>query len=274
MPPDAYFTKGYLFAREEPEWPALLIGRSVLFEEQDVLGYSPIQLPRYWAYIRATNRLPVFYNASVIQVPTGRDLRLLGARYLVVREGQSLPPGLSGEVVATEGAYRLIEVAGGQPRVSVVPAWTVVPDAGAALREVVRPDFDPAVVAVLEEEPGIVPTPGGRAGSATYLEPRPETITIVADAPAPSIVVVRNAWADGWSATVDGRPVPLLATDAFLQGVAVPAGTHEITLEYHAPELAQGLVVSIGVWLAFLILVLLTARRDRSRRQGAGSGTN
>ncbi len=154
VPPDAYFTKGYLFAREEPEWPALLIGRSVLFEEHDVLGYSPIQLPRYWAYIRATNRLPVFYNASVIQVPTSRDLRLLGARYLVVRDGQSLPPGLSGEVVATEGAYRLIEVAGAQPRVSVVPAWTVVPDAGAALREVVRPDFDPAVVAVLEEDPG------------------------------------------------------------------------------------------------------------------------
>ena len=87
VPPDAYFTKGYLFAREEPEWPALLIGRSVLFEEHDVLGYSPIQLPRYWAYIRATNRLPVFYNASVIQVPTSRDLRLLGARYLVVRDG-------------------------------------------------------------------------------------------------------------------------------------------------------------------------------------------
>ena len=271
--PDAVFTKGYLFTREEPDWPALLIGRSVLFEVHDVLGYSPIQLPRYWAYIRATNSLPVYYNASVIQVPTIRDLRLLGARYLIVRDGSSPPPELSGEVVATQGAYRLIEVEGTQPRVSVVPEWTVVADAGGALREVARPDFDPAELAVLEQDPGIVPTPGGRAGTATYEEPRPETITIVADASDPSIVVIRNAWAEGWSATVDGRPTPVLATDAFLQGVAIPAGNHEIRLEYHAPELAQGLVVSVVVWLAFLIALLLTARRDRSERRRAELAT-
>ena len=272
VPPDAYFTKGYLFTRDEPDWPALLIGRAVLFEVHDVLGYSPIQLPRYWAYIRATNDLPVFYNASVIQVPTIGDLRLLGARSLIVREGSSLPPGLSGDAVETQGAYRLIEVDGGQPRVSVVPSWTVVADAGAALREVVDPAFDPAALAVLEQDPAIVPEPGGQAGTATYEELRPETITIVADAAAPSIVVVRNAWAEGWSATVDGRAAPLLATDAFLQGVAIPAGTHEIRLEYHAPELAQGLAVSIVVWTAFLIILLFAARRDRSKRREPEAG--
>ena len=271
--PDASFTKGYLFTREEPDWPALLTGRSVLFEVHDVLGYSPIQLPRYWAYIRATNRLPVFYNASVIQVPTSTDLRLLGARYLIVRRDRPLPPGLAGEVVATEGAYRLIEIAGAQPRVSVVPSWTVVEDAGAALEEVVRPGFDPGALAVLEEDPAIVPTAGARAGTATFEEARPETIRIVAEASAPSIVVVRNAWADGWSATLDGRPAPLLATDAFLQGVAIPAGTHEIRLEYHAPELARGLVASIIVWMAFLMVLVVAARRDRSRRRRAEPDT-
>ena len=87
--PDAYFNKGYLFTRKESDWPALLIGRSVLFQIPDTLGYSPVQLPGYWAYVHATNRLPLFYNAAAIQVPTLTDLRLLGARYLIVPQGIS-----------------------------------------------------------------------------------------------------------------------------------------------------------------------------------------
>ena len=123
--PDAYFNKGYLFTRKESDWPALLIGRSVLFEVPDTLGYSPVQLPGYWAYIHATNRLPVFYNAAVIQVPTLTDLRLLGARYLITPQGipAPLPPGVSGRTVETEGAFRLVEIDDAEPRASVVPSW-------------------------------------------------------------------------------------------------------------------------------------------------------
>ena len=96
--PDAYFNKGYLFTRKESDWPALLIGRSVLFQIPDTLGYSPVQLPGYWAYVHATNKLPLFYNAAAIQVPTLTDLRLLGARYLIVPQGISAPaaPGRVG----------------------------------------------------------------------------------------------------------------------------------------------------------------------------------
>ena len=39
--PDAYFNKGYLFTRKESDWPALLIGRSVLFEVPDTLWATP-----------------------------------------------------------------------------------------------------------------------------------------------------------------------------------------------------------------------------------------
>lgn len=263
--PDAYFNKGYLFTREEPDWPALLIGRSVVFELPDALGYSPTQLPRYWAYIRATNRLPVFYNASVIQVPTTRDLRLLGARYLIARRDQTLPPGLLGEIVAEEGAYRLIEIAGSQPRVSVVPEWQVVADGGSAARTVLGSGFDPAALAVLEENPQLRFVTGGAEGTATYEELRPETIEVVAVAAVPSIVVIRNAWAEGWSATVDGQPTPVLRTDLFLQGIAVTAGTHEIHLQYRVPELAHGLAGSAVAWLGLIAFLVGAIWRDRRR---------
>jgi hypothetical protein len=275
IPPDAYFNKGYLFTREASDWPALLIGRSVLFGLDDTLGYSPIQLPRYWSYIRAINRLPVFYNASVIQVPTLEDLRLLGVRYLivrdVVRDGRLLPPGLSGMTIQTEGAYRLVEIDGWLPRVSVAPDWVVVPDAVAALDAVTADGFDPAATAVLERDPGIARVDGA-AGTATYSELRPEEVVVRVDAPVPSIVVVRNAWDEGWSATVDGRPADVMPTDLLLQGVAVTAGEHEIRLVYREPTLARGIVGSAIAWLGLLVVMGVVLFRARRARVSAGPG--
>jgi hypothetical protein len=281
IPPDAYFNKGYLFTWKASDWPALLIGRSVLFGLDDALGYSPIQLPRYWSYIRAINRLPVYYNASVIQVPRLEELRLLGVRDLivrdVVRDGRLLPPGLTGRTIETEGAYRLVEIHGSEPRVSVVPDWRVVPGAVAALEAVTADGFDPATTAVLETDPGIEPVDGAAPGTATYAERRPEDVVIRVDAPAPSIVIVRNAWEEGWSATVDGEPAEVLPTDLLLQGVAVPAGAHEVRLVYREPALARGLIGSAIVWFGLLVVLGVVVVRGRraqaSPRVSAGTGS-
>ena len=68
-PPDAWYEKAYLFAQEPSDWPALANERGTLFGLHDVLGYSPVQLPRYWAWVRAVDDLTVAYNASSIQAP-------------------------------------------------------------------------------------------------------------------------------------------------------------------------------------------------------------
>ena len=270
--PDAGFNKGYLFTRKEPDWPALLIGRSVLFQVPDTLGYSPVQLPGYWAYVHATNKLPLFYNAASIQVPTLTDLRLLGARYLIVPQGISapLPPGVSGRTVETEGAYRLVELDDAEPRASVVPAWTVVSGDRAALDAVLQPGFDPATLAVLESDPGSTPSVAGGAGTAEYRETDPEQVQISAQAAVPSILVVRNSWDEGWSATVDGRAVPVLRTDGFLQGVSLGPGRHDVRLTYREPSVARGLALSAVAWLGFVaVLVLVVVRARSARRRGS-----
>ncbi|HYU92660.1 MAG TPA: YfhO family protein [Actinomycetota bacterium] len=270
IPPAAYFNKGYLFSQEPEDWPALLLGRAMVFRLHDALGYSPIQLPRYWSYIRTTNRLPVFYNAAVLQLPSLEDLRLLGVRYLIGVQGVGLPPGLSGSLVASERGYDLYQVAGSEPRVSVVSRWTRVPDGVEALEAIRDGSFDPGRSAVVEGQPGFSAAgqPGELAGSATYQETVPEDVSITASATAPSVVVVRNAWDGGWSATVDGRPAPVLRTDYFLQGVPIPSGTHEIRLTYRDPMIGRGLVLSALVWLGWLAgvagLVIVGRRRSRT----------
>jgi hypothetical protein len=269
IPPAAYFNKGYLFSQDPSDWPALLLGRAVLFGLHDALGYSPIQVPRYWTYIRATNLLPVFYNAAVIQVPSPEDVKLLGVRYLIVHESQELPPDVSGPVVASEGGYNLLELDLAETRVSVVPSWSVEDDGARALEAVLGRGFDPAETAVVEGDPGIEPVVGTAAGSASYEEASPADVRIDAFANGPSLVLVRNAWEPGWEATVDGRPAPLLRADVFLQAVPVGDGHHEVRLVYREPSIGAGLLASALAWLVFagaLVATVMIVRRSPTPR--------
>ena len=44
----------------------------------------------------------------------------------------------------------------------------------------------------------------------------------------------------------------MLRTDYFLQGVPIPAGTHEIRLTYRDQMIGRGLALSALVWLRWL----------------------
>ncbi len=270
--PAANFDKGYLFTQRPQDWPALAMERGTLFGIPDVLGYNPVQLPRYWTYIRATNHNPVFYNAAVINEPSLEDVRLTGTRYLIVPKGFEAVP--AGRIVASADDYDLVQVYGWEPRVSVVPSWTVASDPEEALTAVLTPGFDPSRTVHLEQDPGIEMVAGGEPGTATYREVEPEDVRIVVDAAAPSIVVIRNSYDPGWSATVDGVDAPVLATDYLIQGVAVPAGHHQIRLVYRDPDVSRGLAASTLVWLILLgsiptAMWLERRRRGRSRPDAA-----
>ena len=113
-------------------------------------------------------------------------------------------------------------------------------------------------------------------GHDTITQVSPEDIRISVDAAAPSLVVVRNSFDNLWNATVDGRPVHMLAADYFLQAVPVPKGHHEVRLRYRDPDVSEGLMASGLVWLALGLAAFGTAvfgrRRRRMPTQDAESG--
>jgi uncharacterized membrane protein YfhO len=90
-------------------------------------------------------------------------------------------------------------------------------------------------------------------------------------APAPSIVVVRTNWDEGWTATVDGAPVPVLRADYFRQGVPVPAGRHDVRLVYRDARIGSGLLASAITWSVLIAALLAAVVVERSRRE-RGSG--
>lgn len=271
--PAASYQRGYLSAQEPTDWPALTLERGTLFGIRDVLGYNPVQHQRYWTWIRETNEFPLFYNATAIQLPTRTDVDLTGVRYVIVPEG--VPSPVPGEVVATDRGYDLVEVDDPPPFVSVVPAWDVVGGPGEAFALVIDPAFRTDELAVLEDDPGLGEGASDPApGTATVRSDPddPNELLIEADASAPSIVVIRNSYDDGWEATVDGEPTPVLPVDGFLQGVPVDPGAHEIRLVYRDAAVAAGLWLSAAVWLVLAGAWATFRLRERRRRAGDESG--
>jgi hypothetical protein len=94
---------------------------------------------------------------------------------------------------------------------------------------------------------------------ARYVAEEAEMVRLAVSSPAAGYVIVRNSDAPGWSATVDGRPTPVVAANGRHQAVAVPAGASEVVLRYRAPRFGA----LVGVASAACAACLAWPRRRR-----------
>jgi hypothetical protein len=79
----------------------------------------------------------------------------------------------------------------------------------------------------------------------------------------PSHLFRREAFYPGWNASVDGAATPITLTDDIFQGVAVPAGDHQVTFQYRPTHFW---LIVIGFWgglITWLTLAGLPFLRDR-----------
>ena len=274
--------RGLLPHQDPEDWNLMANGRSMLFGLEDAQGYNPVQLLRYWTFVRAVNPAPVDYNAAVFVELTPAVRALLDVDVAVAPAGRS--PFADARELATEGNWAAYALSGSTPRASVVHSWTVVPGASAALREVLDPSFDASVTAVLEVDRGIVlpapvPFPAPTA-TAEYRSLGPQSARVDMETDQPGLLVIRNLFDPGWRATVDGQPAPILVADGFLQAVPLPDGRHTVMLSYDDPWIGYGLAGSALALAVLLVAAFLvrtrrdelppdeTPRRGRSRSPG------
>ncbi len=145
------------------------------------------------------------------------------------------------------------------PRVFWTGSFEVAPDAGvtpallraAAGDRAVLPEAPPGLVS--GEPEGPVAAEGVRVDG-----PRLEATVV---APRDGLAVILDPSYPGWTATLDGRPVPLLRADFAFQAVPVPAGRHELRLTYRNRWVGIGAAVSVAT-----LVLLVAALRARSRR--------
>jgi Bacterial membrane protein YfhO len=84
------------------------------------------------------------------------------------------------------------------------------------------------------------PTPA-RISDAVFGNNR---VTFWADTPGNTWVSIAQSWSPGWKATVDSQPTRVWKANYAFEAVAVPAGRHQVKLEYWPDALKWGLCIS------------------------------
>jgi hypothetical protein len=264
LDPTEATTRGYLTLQDPSHWGLMANGRAMLFGLQDAQGYNPVQLDRYWRYVRAVAHRALTYNTSIFHQPSTATRDLLQIGEVIVREPQGTVPCC---LRAREGRWLLFGSAEPPPRATVATSWRIVKTEEASLRAVTAPGFDPSTTVVLEGSPSHLFAGASNAHGANerFREPLRQSEVFVVEAPTEAVVVVRIPFARNWHATVDGRPAHILVADHFLMGLPVQPGSHTIELDYDDPWVGYGLLGSLLFVLAFLVAWLLAWRAGAAR---------
>ena len=116
----------------------------------------------------------------------------------------------------------------------------------AALRAVVRDDFDPVRFVYLPPEAKAFITATNQA-EAKILSHHVEAEHVEAEVEAgsPAMVVVAQAYYHPWRAYVDGKATPLFRANYAFQALEVPAGKHQVRLVYEDRNFLHGVILSL-----------------------------
>jgi hypothetical protein len=212
-----------------------------------------------------TVRSAVVAGAGPLRWPL---LRRLGATHLVsqVPEDEAdrsllrsaVGPGATGPVQASDGilTWEVLH----RPWASFAPTVRAADGLRAAARALGEEIAAGRDTVVLE-----APTaPATSPGVVVSVERWAERIAVEAESVGPALLVVNDAFAPGWTATIDGSPAEILPADVLVRAVRWPAGRHRLVMRYEPPEVALGAAISGGAVAVALALLLLQRRRRAS----------
>jgi hypothetical protein len=157
------------------------------------------------------------------------------------------------------------------------PAWgvgeaEVVATREDALERIAGDEFAPAEMVVFAEEdaPGVKASATRGAFKAEVTEAGDDRLTVETAFGVDGWLVLSQRYDDGWRAEVDGDDTDVLRGNNDLQVLRVPAGEHEVTLEFRPWEYVWGQRISVAT--AFLLIagaaVYLGWRRRAARASG------
>ena len=141
-----------------------------------------------------------------------------------------------------------------------------VPDEETARQRLLAGTFEPGRQVLLEcpvPEAPEAPLPREETGGVTFLRYEPEHVELEVKTARPAVLVLNDGWYRGWSATLDGQPVPVLPAQVAVRGVRVPGGTHRVAFHYTTPGRTLSLVLSLGTLGLLGLATLLEGLRRR-----------
>ena len=209
--------------------------------------------------------LPFMGSLPLSRIARPELLDLVAVRSIVLPLDADRPPASPRWVLVDRAPrYGVYSNPDALPRSYVVTRARVVDKEPAALDGILAPGFDRYQEAVLVGRPdapelrALAEAPGTPFRPARILADAPERVIVQAVADQPSLLVVADTFAPGWTARVDGQPARLWQTNYYVRGVLLQAGEHEVELRYRAPGFAAGVAVAA---VALTVAVAAVGRR-------------
>ena len=222
-------------------------------------NYDPLHIGRYQDLIAALGDEP--------GPSAPRLLGLMNVRYLVDdRPVDDFPP------VYTQGPT-IYENTAVLPRAAIVYQARAVASPAGQLAVLSSPDFDPTQEVILPEPQTKLPSPRegegepvpiGERGEVASLSYEPNRVTMQVYLQRPGYLVLADTYYPGWQALVDGAERPILQANYAFQAVALPAGRHEVELQYGPASFRTGLLISAVTWGGAVIAWVWLRRKKTS----------
>jgi hypothetical protein len=152
-----------------------------------------------------------------------------------------------------------------KPRSYLSPHPVFLPSGVEPATAALHPDFLNGETDFVENVEASLPQPsqGGHVAIERYL---PETVRIRVRTPQRNLLILADAFDQGWKATIDDAgDIPVLRANVLVRAVIVPAGEHTITFQYETPLLKAGASASL------LGCVVCLAMLAYARRQACSS---
>ncbi|MGH2548936.1 MAG: YfhO family protein, partial [Thermomicrobiales bacterium] len=256
-----------------PEAQDLLINaRPMMLDLYDVQGYNPVQISQYVLLLDALNGMQQNYHDAQV-LPSGLNspvIDLLGVRYIVVP--RDVPPGRPDllrlsqlyPTVFSNSSIRVLENPNALPRAWIVHHVQTM-DEEQQGTAIASGEIDPATTALLEtdELPELAAPIDAAAEPVTITGYQADQVSISTTASASGLVILSDVYARGWSATVNGRSVPLYEVDGGLRGVRVEAGANEIVMTYAPASLKYGFWISIVTMIGIVVALVILRRSEK-----------
>ncbi len=198
-----------------------------------------------------------FTEAVAARFDSGDGLRLLqlGGVDRVLFVGRDAPAGLD-RVATLPTPYvcplQILRVPDALP-----PAFVVARERREGddpVRGVLDPGFDPHAEVLIAGSAGSASEPG-RGAPAEIVARSPDTLEVRAELAARGVLVVTEAFDDGWRAEVDGAPTPLLRANGLFRAVRLDAGRHLVVFRYRPRAVLAGALASAAGLVALLALL-------------------
>jgi len=126
-------------------------------------------------------------------------------------------------------------------------------------------EFDPANVAVLEEEPPFAITPEAQ-NTVDLTSFSIHNIKLKASVAAPSLLVLSEIYyPKGWKAFVDGKETKIYKTDYILRSIFLTPGQHDIEFIFKPASFMVGLTISLVTSLALVGGLIFSIQKSRRK---------